>query len=131
MCVYVHIYVCWRINAEIERVELNGSFTVKMKESGNEDWTENSLHYCHVEERMGVKRRERMWARRMSKETEEMKRYRKRKLGGKEKKEEAENRTRQKADNGMDQGRERQLKGDKMEEGWRGGKETATTNVAK
>lgn len=36
-----------------------------------------------------------------------------------------------KADNGVDKGSERQLKADKMEEAWRGGKETAKINVVK
>lgn len=58
-------------------------------------------------------------------------RYKKRKQGGKNKKEEAESRTQWGQNNGGDKKRQRQLKGDEMEERWRGGKENAKTNVRK
>lgn len=104
--------VCWEgVNTEIMRVELNGLLADKMKEPDNEDWAEkreNSFVHCHVEEGTGGKE-----TRKRGRKECKIIKYRKRKQGGKNKKEERESRTRQWQNNGRDKRRQRQLKGDR------------------
>lgn len=85
----------------------------------------SSVRFCHVKERTRVKRQ----GTEQKKETSNNEIQEERLVG--RTREEAERRTQLEQNNGKDKRRQGQLKGDKIEERWRGGKENTKTNVGK